>query len=258
MKRGKRRTESSFDERVDDFSEEVEMIGKRVERRWHSAFGFVGPLISSIFGIIVLAIGELALGFMAANTGAAFLLLIQDFLNQNLGVFFLLFLFFNYAEYFSRAYRRAYRPFSPLVKAAGIAVVVWIVASGIIISGISLGLPLKGIASFALDKLSLIFAFFAIVGYIVLLVSRPEKERREEVFMARGKQSSANIKRLYRSGKDKILGGVCGGIAEYLDIDPVVIRLLWVVGTLVSIGTGILIYIIAWIIIPRNPKHKWN
>ena len=65
------------------------------------------------------------------------------------------------------------------------------------------------------------------------------------------------MKRLYRSGKDKILGGVCGGIGEYVKIDPVIIRLLWVLFAL-AYGTGILFYIIAWIIIPRNPKHKWK
>jgi len=63
-------------------------------------------------------------------------------------------------------------------------------------------------------------------------------------------------KRIYRSGKERILGGVCGGIGEYFDVDPTIIRLLWVLFAL-GAGTGILVYIIAWIIIPRNPKHKW-
>ncbi len=62
------------------------------------------------------------------------------------------------------------------------------------------------------------------------------------------------IKRLYRSRNDKILGGVCAGIAEYLEIDPVVVRLLWVIATLLSMGLGIVAYIIAWIIIPEEPR----
>ena len=66
----------------------------------------------------------------------------------------------------------------------------------------------------------------------------------------------AAVKRLYRSGREKILGGVCGGIAEYLNVDPVIIRLLWVIFALIY-GTGILAYIIAWFIIPKNPKHRW-
>jgi phage shock protein C len=62
------------------------------------------------------------------------------------------------------------------------------------------------------------------------------------------------IKRLYRSMKNKILGGVCGGIAEYYNMDPTIIRLLWVFFSLMF-GIGILAYLIAWIIVPRAPKR---
>jgi len=67
----------------------------------------------------------------------------------------------------------------------------------------------------------------------------------------------AQIKRLYRSGKEKVLGGVCGGVAEYFNIDPIIVRLLWILSIFLW-GIGIIFYIIAWIIIPKNPKHKWN
>ena len=63
-------------------------------------------------------------------------------------------------------------------------------------------------------------------------------------------------KRLYRSGKEKILGGVCGGIAEYFNVDPTIIRILWILFVF-GFGSGILAYIIAWIIVPKNPNHKW-
>jgi phage shock protein C len=60
------------------------------------------------------------------------------------------------------------------------------------------------------------------------------------------------MKRLYRSKNDRILGGVCAGLGEHLDIDPTVIRLVWAVITVLSIGTGVLVYIIAWILIPEE------
>ena len=59
------------------------------------------------------------------------------------------------------------------------------------------------------------------------------------------------IKRLYRSKKEKVIGGVCGGIAEYLGVDPVLIRLVWAVGALMW-GAGIFAYLIAWLIIPEK------
>jgi len=63
-------------------------------------------------------------------------------------------------------------------------------------------------------------------------------------------------KRLYRSGKEKVLGGVCGGIAEYLKVDPVLVRLGAI--ALGIMGPGVLVYLIAWIVVPRNPRHTWD
>lgn len=68
----------------------------------------------------------------------------------------------------------------------------------------------------------------------------------------------SRTKRLYRSGRDRILGGVCGGLGDYFDVDPVLVRLIWLVLTLLSLGVGIPAYLIAWIMIPRNPRHKWH
>ncbi|MBI3032331.1 PspC domain-containing protein [Candidatus Woesearchaeota archaeon] len=62
-----------------------------------------------------------------------------------------------------------------------------------------------------------------------------------------------NIKRLYRSKRDKVLGGVCAGIGDYFEIDPVVVRLVWIIFTFISMGFGIIAYIIAWIIVPEEP-----
>lgn len=53
-----------------------------------------------------------------------------------------------------------------------------------------------------------------------------------------------------------MIGGVCGGIAEYIDTDPTIVRLVWALVTVVSIGVGILAYLIAWIIIPEKEKKK--
>lgn len=59
-------------------------------------------------------------------------------------------------------------------------------------------------------------------------------------------------RKLYRSNRNKALAGVCGGIGEHLNIDPVVIRLLWIFFTLLG-GAGFLLYIAAIFIIPPDP-----
>ena len=61
-------------------------------------------------------------------------------------------------------------------------------------------------------------------------------------------------KKLCRSAVDKKLGGVCGGLAEYLEIDPTIVRLAWVLFTL-FVGAGILAYIIALLVMPNPPKE---
>lgn len=58
--------------------------------------------------------------------------------------------------------------------------------------------------------------------------------------------------RLYRSNDNKVIGGVCGGLGEYFDIDPNFIRVI-AVFMFLAYGTGLLAYLLAWIIIPRRP-----
>ncbi len=60
------------------------------------------------------------------------------------------------------------------------------------------------------------------------------------------------MKKLFRS-HEGYLGGVCGGIAKYMDIDPSIVRLIWAIVTLCSMGVGLFIYLLCWLIIPLEP-----
>ena len=61
-------------------------------------------------------------------------------------------------------------------------------------------------------------------------------------------------RRLYKSRQNRMIDGVCGGVAEYLNMDPTIVRILWVIVTFMG-GAGILLYIAAMIIMPVNPEH---
>ena len=63
-------------------------------------------------------------------------------------------------------------------------------------------------------------------------------------------------KQLYRSDTNKILFGVCGGLGEYFNIDPTIIRLLWVVFS--CSGTGLIVYLIAALIMPLRPDGRYK
>jgi Putative stress-responsive transcriptional regulator len=58
-------------------------------------------------------------------------------------------------------------------------------------------------------------------------------------------------KRLYRSRQNKQLGGVCGGLAEYFDLDPSLVRIAAVLLFFMA-GTGFLAYLVAWFIVPLD------
>ncbi len=59
-------------------------------------------------------------------------------------------------------------------------------------------------------------------------------------------------RRLFRSRTERMVGGVCGGLAEYLNIDPTIIRLVFVLLALLG-GHGLLLYLILWLVVPPEP-----
>jgi len=67
------------------------------------------------------------------------------------------------------------------------------------------------------------------------------------------KRKKEMVKRVYRAAeKDSMIGGVCGGLATYWNVDPTLIRLLSVVLAFISLGAALLAYIAAWVIMPRK------
>lgn len=60
-------------------------------------------------------------------------------------------------------------------------------------------------------------------------------------------------RRLYRSRTDSVLGGVAGGVAEYLDADPSIVRIVWAILGIVTGGLLVVLYIVMWIVVPEPP-----
>ncbi|MFH1237052.1 MAG: PspC domain-containing protein [Candidatus Aenigmatarchaeota archaeon] len=279
--RNVRKEKTVVEKRFKDFGEEVEDIGNRfgrhMERRgraWErrgcefdnsfsKTFGVLGPLITSVIGIIIMVLLTWVMSFINNNVQSWLLNDINAFLTSNIGVLFMLMLFFSYTSHFSKVNYRLYRIFSPVSVAVGIATCFWIGAHALQIMNTTLNIPfISSLVSYIGQSIFLVFWLFLCVGYIVLaIIIATEKTlyHQEERVVKRTKpvkaQNMEEVHRLYRSCKDKILGGVCGGIAEYLGIDPTIVRILWIIGTL-AWGFGILLYIVLWIIVPRNPYQK--
>jgi phage shock protein C len=61
-------------------------------------------------------------------------------------------------------------------------------------------------------------------------------------------------RRLYRSRTDTVIGGVAAGLANYMNTDPALVRVGWVVVALITNGVGLIAYLVAWVAIPEEPK----
>jgi phage shock protein C len=63
-------------------------------------------------------------------------------------------------------------------------------------------------------------------------------------------------RRLYKSDTDRVIGGVAGGVAEYLDVDPSIVRVVWAVLAIITGGLFFVLYIVMWIVVPLPPDGQ--
>ena len=78
--------------------------------------------------------------------------------------------------------------------------------------------------------------------------------KQEETNVSGPAQAAGSRRRLMRSSTDKKIGGVCAGVADYFDLDPTIIRVVWLLLVLCG-GTGLVFYLVLWIILPLAPAE---
>jgi len=285
--------EKTIEEKAEDFGEEMEKIGEKIGKEMQQdfrkksfsqrLFGVLYPLLKSILGVLIIGVAILAVKALNSHLGSDFLLNLNLFLTNNLGIFFIILLIFAYIRYLEKNFRYFHKAFSPIFAAFAITVFFWIMASILGMVRFSVGrFSFTALSNIIMNNLWNIFIFFTIILYLIVMVKmnmnsatkpgkkpgkedseteedreKEDEEPKDEEEDSKQESKQEEIKRLYRSSKEKILGGVAGGMAEYLKVDPVLLRLLWVALVFLSGGFGLIIYIICWIIIPRNPEHEW-
>ena len=95
----------------------------------------------------------------------------------------------------------------------------------------------------------------ALVEKAISIMGRPDEA--EQYNEKDSTAASQSYRRIYRDPDNRILGGVCSGLGLYWRIDPVIFRLLFIIGTLIAFS-GALIYLILWIAIPKSWKCAAN
>ncbi|MEM0492723.1 MAG: PspC domain-containing protein [Candidatus Thermoplasmatota archaeon] len=280
--------DASLDKRVEDFTEEIKVIGEklgdRIEREveridkkaerigrryldWYDrTFGVTGPIFISIICLVALLLIIQIIGMIHNPIFSD----LSNFLSHYILWLFIFILFFSFSSYLSRRYSRRARWVSPVLSAIGLFIVLWLLIKILNIIENRLNVSFLSVIISVLDSiLILLVVLVLIVGYLVLLYSyiirrytkcssSGDREERANDYKDELVSDDEEYKRLYRSGRERVLGGVCGGIGEYLRIDPVTVRLIWFVGVFLTVGVLFFVYFVFWIIIPRNPKHEWN
>ena len=263
----------NIDDRVREFGEEVGKAGKKIsaeiDRRSNEAdtdfdrtFGLIGPLIKAIIGFVIL----ITITVILTNLGGrnSFLQDLGQFFSRYLVVFLLLMVLFAYSAYMNRRKVNGYFYFEPLISAIGVTFAVWLSFNLFYIVGVNNGVD---ILTWPYDLLWILLpCLFILVLLIGFAANIPKAQARRAIFTNPLPQSPAPVappayyygpRRLYRSGSDRLIGGVCGGLAEYLNIDPTLMRIIWILLLVVSFGVFFVIYFLLWIIIPRDPAHTW-
>ncbi|MFH1007339.1 MAG: PspC domain-containing protein [Candidatus Latescibacterota bacterium] len=104
----------------------------------------------------------------------------------------------------------------------------------------------------------ILWGLFLILAGAMLVSSRKGSDKAEISEVEGGnpeggeREERKDPKRLFRTRKDRRIAGVCGGIADYFSMDATIVRLAWVLGTIASVGTGVLVYLVMAILVPER------
>ena len=100
--------------------------------------------------------------------------------------------------------------------------------------------------------------FLILIGAMLMVSRRGASEAETGQAEIGEAEEHREQKRLFRTRKDRRIAGVCGGIADYFGMDATIVRLAWVLGTIASVGTGVLVYFVMAIVVPERTVRERN
>ncbi len=265
------------------FGEEVERLGEKVGREAEEAskakmglidhsLGILGPLVSSLIGLLLLILLIWIATVPLAEVN--WIKDIGDFCLENLVFFFFVGIMLSYTAYLSRRYHQDFRWVSPILNATAAAIGFWVLVHIFDILYQDVGSPLfldyANIANFLIPAS---FVFVLLFGYILLLLqvanegfrNKPDpnnpailesKTGPVRTLLPTPEPGSNSVKDgPHRSARDKLIAGICGGLAEYFHINTTALRFIFAVLIPFTLGNVIIAYFVLWVVIPRDPKE---
>jgi hypothetical protein len=179
------KSKKQLEKNAEDFAEEIsalaDKIGIKLDEKpirkhedWgFRVFGFVGPLIASVFGMVVIMIFAWLAMFTGIVSGMGFFSTFSRFLSSNIYWFFALFLFLGYSDYFSKRFKKTYWVVSPLVSGIGFLFVIWIAIWTLNTINVYTNTVFVGFLSNLLysNMVNILFIFI-ILDYVLILIEK--------------------------------------------------------------------------------------
>jgi len=157
----------------ESFGRRMEAREKKMESIWTRTFGFMGPFIGSIVGILIIAIVIAFLNLMNTVVMNGFVSLLSNFLSTKIYIFFIASLFFGYCSYLSARHPKGWWLASPIVSSLRVIFVIWILAWIFNLIGIYTGnSAVTSFSSFALVSLPALLSIFIVIGYLIEMVRK--------------------------------------------------------------------------------------
>ena len=194
-----------IESRFKNFGEEMECHGKRIEKHgskfekcaaswWNRTFGWVGPLLESVFGALAIIIAAIILLFLSTVLFNSFLSRVSTFLYNYLGIFFILMFLFNYEKYITKRISGTRIILKPLSFAARFVVTLWIFAWLALIAFQTWNINILNMfSSFIFPNMWTIFVILLVFAYvfgIVFYSVRDDKNRKSETMKSKSRKES--------------------------------------------------------------------
>lgn len=250
--------EASAEQRFRNFTDEITQLVSRTESKVagpdigsRKGLGFFGPLVYAL--VLIAAVAIIGLIFKEVSQQGNFVHDLGSFLVSNLYYFFLATLLFGYMIQLTPQNPRGIEMLRPLATATAVTFSLWLAFGVFDILGRVYEIDALGsLADLVRIILPIIFILLLVIGYALVLSRGLERRAKQKV-----PYGPTPPRDLYRSGKERLLGGVGGGIAEYADTDPRVIRVFLILFTAATLGIFALMYLVLWMLLPRDPHDQW-
>ncbi|MFP4170640.1 MAG: PspC domain-containing protein [Methanomassiliicoccales archaeon] len=216
-----------------------------------TTFGWVGPLLWSVIAMLVVLVLAGVLAVLGDRSPV--LAELGDFLLRNTWLIFGFLLLSSYASFLSKRYQGRFRYFQPVFTAVTLLFALWIAVEILFIVAGQLGSAgLEEAAGVIETFMAVVFLAVLVLGYVTLALSLT---REVPVFAGEPVVSpgAPSQRPLYRSGPDRIIGGVCAGLGRHFGVDPWLFRVVFIVALFASFGAAVLVYVLLWFFLPKEP-----